>query len=208
MCFYLGPNPFIDLDAENVFFPVVGSQFYLSIRQLGHYISKSTSESPCFPTLTSYSECFLKDWAQMMIRAYQCSPMLSAFIEVSKLPLCLYRNLTDDRNMSLLTHVPSVRCLQPCERHLFSLDKDLKSNYPNYIELDVNLASLVYPQFQENFAMDFQMLLGRLGGNLSRWLGANFLVLFHSVIFFIQVPFTSKVEEIQSSNSLSMKSVG
>lgn len=187
LSFYLGPSPFVGLEAENVFYPQLGRQSYLSIRHVGHYITKSTSESPCFEGGTSFSECLLTFWTQMINESYQCSPMSSALIDVQNLPFCDYRNLTNERNMSL--PLLNDKCLQPCDRHMYTVDKDLSLNDLNCSFLNVNLASFIYPQFQEHLAMDFQILLGRLGGNLSLWLGASFLVLLHSFVFFLRLPF-------------------
>lgn len=36
--------------------------------------------------------------------------------------------------------------------------------------------------------MDFKSFLGRLGGNLSFWIGASFLVLLHSLMLIMRMP--------------------
>lgn len=201
LAFYLGPSPLVGLEAENLFFPPIGYQQSLSIRQVGHYLTKPNNEMKCSLEGISFSACQFHSFTQALNNRYNCSPMISSFLNVPPLPLCQHNRLTDYWSHANRRPIKSYECLKSCERRLFIVDNYIQSNSQNRTELKIDLASFVYPQFDEHLAMDFPIFLSRLGGNLSLWLGSSFIVLLHSAIFFIRIPFESNSKLIDNSMS-------
>lgn len=85
-------------------------------------------------------------------------------------------------------------CKEPCERKIWGLsvkeyhDEILNSSGHNFTSLEIYIDSFIYPLFEEKYLTETKQFLSQLGGNLSLWIGASFLVLFHIGVFIAKLP--------------------
>jgi len=79
-------------------------------------------------------------------------------------------------------------CLRDCETRLLSLyaiPYEVVNNTGTILSVAVD--PFLYPYVEEFELIDLRQYLGSLGGNLSLWLGASFIVLLHLVVFILKI---------------------
>lgn len=184
-----GSSLFLSPDAENVFLFPVGRKYRIYVRQIGQFSILSKRKSVCSSDEISYAESFLRNQNEWFKKTFQCSLLVSTFLgNYSPGPssLCNYTALKNFWGLPAFrasSGESSRSSLHPCEKRLFIIEKEILPTESDLTELHIAMASFIHPHFEERLAMDFEVLMARLGGNLSLWLGASFLVLLHTAMF-------------------------
>lgn len=182
---HLGPSLLISGDTENVEMIAIGYKAFLSVKHQGHYVARSSSSSPCYNGEASVVDCQLHCSAQAFYDNFGFWPLYTAYLT----------NRTDlipkssERNGSLVQQQCKNRCFPQCERKIYSAEQ-VVFGYQKSTELRIILASFIHPKFIEIEAISTKQFLAQLGGNLSLWIGASFLVLLHVIIFLLHLPFS------------------
>lgn len=184
------------------------------VQILGHYKQLSTSAKPC-TALTTFSRCRIECRMNFIQDKCGCRPISWMHSSSSLAPCEQVANVTSKRQFPFISadsdclkftlveqpdEICSKGCQRECERILLSLYTLSENNKDdNNTQLELSIDPFVYPFFEEFELIDFRQFLGTLGGNLSFWLGASFIVLLHVIIFIIRIPIQERRKRLQLS---------
>lgn len=80
-------------------------------------------------------------------------------------------------------------CTRNCEYKIYGYSvNNAPINEANKTTVILLADPFVYPFYEEYLLIEARQFLGTLGGNLSFWFGASFLVLLHVLVFLIRIP--------------------
>lgn len=224
---YVGHESVLTEESQNVLYLQEGFMHMVNVRMAGHYKTFPLQNSKCQGQ--SYFDCLLQCRADYISQHCGCEPIFSAFLRrnsptkpyCSQIPYDLdtdefknfllprYLRNSECQNLSK-THVRKLcapQCFEPCERKTFQLigrkTHSAKEDHL-YSSIWLFIDSFVYTVFEETILMDTRHFFSQLGGNLSFWLGASFLVLLHVMVFLVKLPFLL-VENRQNKTSKPQK---
>lgn len=190
---YFEPDSLVNPDLENLMMSEIGYSSSFTIRKLGRYRMISHTNSPCSND-NSELNCRLKLASGLVVEQCGCQPLFSAFFRdenSEKMKLCQFADMKLLINKCSQANVSEWRkqCKPPCNRDIYSF---FRVNHPiedNLTELRLSVDSFLYPTLEEIPLMSFRRFLAQLGGNLSLWLGASFIVLLHVITFILKLPY-------------------
>lgn len=196
---HVGPDIVMHPQMENVVLMTLMEWKWVYIKVLGFYKSQASPKEPCSDQVSTIN-CFFRAATEFVLQNCGCVPLFSSFLDRK------FRNLSCDEvngtdhtskvwcgnSKAQVLRTLKTNCQLPCARKVYNFETAVfpTSNITDgtsALVLAVN--SYVYPQFEEVSSTSTKQFLAQLGGNLSLWLGASFLVLVHMLVFFIQIPF-------------------
>lgn len=205
------------------------SSIVATVQMIGHFRQMSTARFSCSPT-GLFSMCQVSCRIEFIKTTCNCTPVSAAlFRETNDKSAC--SNLDYSTLVSIVkknghnflpyanfklpncdkftkTENPGTTCAKSCLRDcetrllsLYALPKEVDNN--NATQLTVSVDPFLYPFVEEFELIDFRQFLGSLGGNLSLWLGASFIVLVHLVVFMLKILIQQSVIAVKRrSNSI------
>lgn len=202
-------EPFLTLESYNLVSIPRGSRVLLTVTILGDYSELYSEKNPCGPS--RIQPCILKCRAKYIGEKCGCQPLsYSTGLGADELPTCgsslsnegdfiLSQNydcqLIQSRYKPNQTCTDS--CLPTCRSLLYSItstwDETLKEKHridENATIFDISFDVFKYPLVEEIQLMTAKDLFASLGGNLSLYLGASFIVVVHGFAFFLNVVLT------------------
>lgn len=204
-------NPTICDEAENAFWQTTETRMAIKMSVFGHYRQLYYRRKPCtedeFPTL-----CKLKCINKFIRSWYGCNPVPTISKEAAEMRECS----VNDFKRKLLNNCSSMsyseilnKCYQECHRkcHRYSyytVEKPLPLNIDNRTAMAFSADSFSYPQFEEVPLFGPKQYLSSLGGNLSLYLGANFMILYYTVFYWV----TTTLATINSKLNFKIKITG
>lgn len=156
----------------------------------GIYKSLNKEENPC--SNETVFECMIRCSTQAFIDHCHCLPIFSIFYATHKWP---YQSLCAIDNEICNVSAGTIRiCRQSCKHRcvetILSMIVGKDGSLENETRLALLLDTFVHPAFMETYAITPRQFLAQLGGNLSFWIGANFLVILHIIVYIIRMPFS------------------
>lgn len=189
---HFGHNYEIVLDSENVIMVDTLYKSQVAVTVDAQYNARSSRNYQCSNELISASECVKICTIKLIYSLFDCVPLHSVFVLENNLMICWqmegFHNIIKPALLNHLKNECSKRCHPPCKRRRLIFEKHIGDQLLNISMLNINIASFIFPVFEDVSAMTSKQLLSQLGGNLSLWLGASFLVLLHVLIFIIYLP--------------------
>lgn len=195
---------------KNVLTLMEGSEHHITVQLSGHFKPLPSRKVSC--SKQSKLDCLLKCRAEYIYRYCGCLPLFSVFIfSIRKVPLC--RNSSNDsrddfiipgynatlecRSIPMNSHPDGNcknRCHSACDSKIYSYIKtrEVKLDYPNQTMLVIKADPFTYPVYEDVYLQETKQLLGQLGGILSLWLGANFVVMLHTCFFVVSHVYFSR----------------
>lgn len=189
---FFEPDLMFSPDLENAIGNKVGQTIEASGRRLGRYKMISSSHAPCSKE-NSQINCRLKCAAERIFSQCGCWPLFSVFFLSNQADKNICQNLNQVN--SCKSRLPSSedvcihKCFPPCDRQIYSFSYDNIPSGSNITQYLLSIESFIYPTLEEIRAVNARQLMAQLGGNLSLWLGASFIVLLHIVIYLLKLPY-------------------
>lgn len=173
----------------------------------GHFKPLPKVRSPCSTDLSKI-ECQLKCRADFIKEHCGCTALFSQIgiaSESDDLQLCSdqkrqvpntsftipgYDKSEFCKNITKQNHPNTScesECHSSCESKIYNYivgDKTSNINR-NLTTLRISIQSFIYPVFEDIYLMDPKQFLAQMGGILSLWLGANFMVVLHVCVFWV-----------------------
>lgn len=158
-------------------------------------------------TQVTRAECLINCRAAYIRQFCGCEPLFAIFVPKDttdpQLNSCVQPTsefLVPNDNTSVecksLQHLTRqycrLNCEKPCQKHIYTsmIEKEPidRVAFPNQtVRVVLEFDCFMYPIYEQILQMSGRTLLAQLGGNLSLWLGASFLVLLHMGIYMTQV---------------------
>lgn len=188
-----------------------GASNDVDLQLLGHF--KPSTKLQCIHS--SPMECVLKCRAEYINFHCNCKPIFAAVMPFwhSDKQWCYRGNISNETSecQNLTTYLRWMdncrdkKCALPqCHgEKVYSLVVGSASmlteanNQKNLTQVYIYIQSFVYPTFIEVPALNFRQFLAQLGGNLSLWLGASFLVVIHLLVVLLKLPYLHIVHRKQ-----------
>lgn len=179
----------------NIFRFATGTQVIGQVSISAKFKMISHSYKPCSSVTagTCVTECrnsFIAKWCR-------CQTIPILYEKDSQLPECTPDLLDDSANSKCLQirsdHSPDPNCTLGCYKQcefysiIYTYVPGPNSISANLTQVNILVDPFSYTLFEEMFSITTKQFLGFLGGNLSLYLGASFIVLFHAVVFWTSV---------------------
>lgn len=191
LAIHLSPDPVMSYELPDVLLVEYGRSHAINVKLIGEYHSLTTKENACM-TQDSLINCYLNCRIEYFQQSCSCIPAFATFIPsysynvdqscegLNQSALCFNRT---DRAIAYNKCIKG-NCYQPCKIQLNSVTVATKDNHDTANTTNIQLVAKVmaYPIFQEMYSFGARQFLAQLGGNLSLWLGASFLVLLHILV--------------------------
>lgn len=189
---------------NNLLVPRADIESYNSImfRIDGVYKSLGTVEKPC-SNVTIFN-CLMNCYQKSIWEEYKCLPLLSIFRQSSSVSVessnrfcafnqshCNQGNISCATKRQLLMAECRKKCKFPCHKTVFGYYLQIFHEYAEAEHAIVSLCvdTYFFPIFEEILLVGPKQFLAQLGGNLSLWIGASFLVLLHVLVSLFRMPF-------------------
>lgn len=194
--------------SQNVLSLRSNSQIIVTLMIQGEYRKVKTPKSDC--SFVPYESCKFSCRNQYIARMCKCMPLYSYLSNVNhSLKLCGSYNKETNKILSHiipgLDRCPSMKetqfpyepnCTEKCSKELcgsyvlaFHMTPQAlidETKMPTYVKMYVGIFQ--FPLMEEFSLYGVKELIALVGGNLSFYLGINFLVLIHTLLYWIQVP--------------------
>lgn len=153
-------------------------------------INQALSNQPCSNDVMK-SMCFMKCRDEFVRNWCNCTTILLGWNNNS-FPDCTVNHFKDAPAMCKTIRTKrnpdkkcTEKCVIKCDYFLvnFVVDQLIPSQEPNKTELSLWVNTFRYPMFEEVSLVGPKQFFAALGGNLSLYLGASFVVLLHAVMF-------------------------
>lgn len=198
--------------SQNVFYAEIGSQINVNIQLQGIHKKVKTPINDC--SMIPEENCLFQCRNRYIQKYCGCNPLLDTEDNKNScIPMCgTYKgplNQTDSRQVPGFERCLIIReasfpplpdcdsnCKQElCESFVLTFILTPRSRFddsklPTYMRFYAE--TFQFPLMEEVSLYGAKELIGFLGGNLSFYLGANFLVLLHTILYWIQAPFWHK----------------
>lgn len=194
---HFGPDPLKFPEIENLYFIDLGMSNTAFIKVEGMYRLMPNGNSKCQNEFSMVT-CKLERVTACIERRNLCSPRFSYFLNHQQ-----YNKSCDSISYATNEIINEfhtwtseyefkTKCIQdcnpPCVRKLYGLAQKVWEPKTNVTRFELATESFIFPFFEEKSAITFRQFLAQLGGNLSLWMGAGFLILLHLITFIIKIP--------------------
>jgi len=181
----------------------------VGVQLLGHFKPLPSAQKPC-SKVEIRTDCRLRYMLAYMRTNCLCTPLFSGLVSAQPtkgFPYCQERADINSTSLNIPGYnatpecvkgssvigkesINSGNCLPLCEQRIFNYIHlpNSDTNNSQVTKLSIWVDPFMYPLFEDVYLTDPKQFLAQLGGSLSLWLGANFLVLLHSCVFLIKWP--------------------
>lgn len=206
--FHLGPpvsisidlsgQPLISIRSRNILWLPIGLFMAAQIQISAEYKNLNRDESPCTDKKFSLPLCIIycmqdliRDWCKCAPFPNLDNPIDTNLSECNVDSFKLSKTINSSKCHTLQLDFPSAlcysRCNRPCKYYVISFTyvPMASSEATNSTRANFFVDKYDYPVSEEFYLLGFKQFLGSLGGNLSLYLGASFVALFHTVYFWL-----------------------
>lgn len=178
-------------DLDNVIRMKKGYDTEVLVRRLGRYRMMTRPNFQCSDENSQFN-CKIESAANKIVDQCKCQPLFSAFFNFSKNhKICNFAKSENfNCNWNEKSMKPEEQCKLPCLWEIYSFVVTYTQTALNLTRADLSVDSFLFPTFEEIALMDGKQFLTQLGGNLSLWLGASFIVILHVLTFILRLPYS------------------
>lgn len=189
-------NPVYLQNGQNVYWQATETRNDLKIvitsryKQLQRAKICSTTNTKAFCQFQCRND-FIRKWCNCAVVPFVHEP---AGIEECSFEAFIFAK-NDSCSLVQLTEAPDKLCYNQCkancDRTVYSMTPSVMLPYTNTTETSLNVYATTtsFPFFEEIPLVSAREFLGALGGNLSLYLGINFLLLYYTVYYWISATF-------------------
>lgn len=205
--FFLGFEGQFGTRNLNVFKVLLNTQMGMVISISSHFHAVNIRRNPC--SYKPYFECSVQCRSEYIAQVCGCDPVsdlsyqprvgveCGSLLSYNRLTVISHLSSAKCANLSVLYPHPncSDSCHEECETFIIEasilerISDDVKLYVGNQSAVEISMQNYVYPRMEEYLSMTAAQLVVSLGGNLSLYLGASFIGLFHMVMLLFRLPF-------------------